>query len=83
MSKAKKKEYRLKRRAQKASRKALRRAQYEAWAAAGTNRKRIKRDRKHNYFGVDHPLGACGNIGCRKCNPAPYNLVTPTHLRLS
>ena len=70
MSKASKTRASLKRASLKRSRKAAMKAQYEAWAAAGTNSKRSRSRAKHKvHMNGNHPNGPCGNIGCAKCNP--------------
>jgi hypothetical protein len=63
---------REKRKAMKVARKAANKAKYAAQIAAGTNykdkTKRSKQKRKR-ISTVSHPLGKCGNIGCKLCNP--------------
>jgi hypothetical protein len=82
MSKKKKSEAKLRRRAAKRARKAAERAKYEAWRAAGQNTKsrrvklRAQRRRKATVGARQHVSGPCGNIGCKRCNPIPANLVS-------
>lgn len=84
MSKKKKSEAKQRRRSQKRARKAAQEAKYEAWKKAGINQKskraklRAKLLRKKTVRLARHLNGPCGNIGCRKCNPIPANLFTPT-----
>lgn len=63
-----------KRQAMKRARKAAQKAQYEAWAREGKNKKskrtRLKAGRAIASRSHSHPDGPCGNIGCGKCNPA-------------
>jgi len=51
--------------------KAARVAKYEAFRKLGINTKskRAKVKRKKTMNSTSHPDGACGNIGCIKCNP--------------
>lgn len=83
MSKKKKSESKDRRRAKKRARKAAAKAKYEAWKLAGQNSKskraklRAKRLRKRTVASVKHAKGPCGNIGCKRCNPALYNLLPP------
>jgi len=84
MSKSSKLRNKEKNRARKRAQKEARQAQYDAWRAAGQNSK-SKRARKQNQKtkGMrqrNHPQGFCGNIGCKSCNPQPYNLMTPREL---
>lgn len=58
--------------AQKRARKAAMKAQYQAWAAEGVNKKSdraIKRSSHTLVSNFKHSKGVCGNIGCLKCNP--------------
>jgi hypothetical protein len=67
-SRSKKKELRKRKKlAAKAARKAL----YEKYAAEGRVKgsRRARRRGPRLAKGIDHPLGPCGNIGCRKCKP--------------
>lgn len=47
-------------------------AKYQTWKEQGQNTKSI-RARKNNKRKLvsteSHPNGACGNIGCKRCNP--------------
>ena len=81
MSKKKKSEAKWRRRAAKRSRKAAEQAKYEAWKAAGQNTKsrraklRARQLRKKTVRSGRHATATCGNIGCKRCNPIPANLV--------
>lgn len=85
MSKKCKAEAKKRRLSKKRARKAAQKALYEARMRAGQNSKskrvrlRAKRTRKMQGRSGNHSLGPCGNIGCRRCNPAPWNITTPTH----
>ena len=74
---------------QKRARKAAERAKYDAWKSLGQNTKskrvklRAKARRKATLRKASHSSGPCGNVGCKLCNPAPWNLVTPTHRHLT
>ena len=60
-----------KRKKAKQGRKAATQAQYQAWAAAGQNKK-SKRDRGAQKKTVNerkHEVAYCGNLGCKKCHP--------------
>ena len=85
MSKKAKSEAKKRRRAQKRNRKAAQRALYEARMRAGQNLKskrvRLRQKRKHVVRAARHREGACGNVGCPKCNPVPENLLTPSQRR--
>jgi hypothetical protein len=87
MSKKARSEASERRRKEKRARKAAQRAKYEAWRDAGQNTKsrRVKiRARKARRFRSErHADGPCGNIGCKRCNPVPANLVTPAFLHMS
>lgn len=71
---------------QKRARKAAAKAKYEVWMREGRNTKskRVKlkaaRLRKKTIRLVRHKDGPCGNFGCKRCNPIPENLLTPTQL---
>lgn len=67
-SRSKKKELRKRK---KLAAKAARRTLYAQYAADGRTKgsKRARRRGVRLAKGVDHPLGPCGNIGCRKCKP--------------
>lgn len=76
MSKVGKLRAREQRRQAKIARKESRRRQWEAWMAAGVNQKQKKqKSKKLRLEKGSHPLGICGNIGCKRCNPTPYNLL--------
>lgn len=84
--KAKRAAARKKRRQQKIIRKLAQKKLYEQWKLQGINTKSkraklrvAKAKKKHKVRAQRHRNGPCTNIGCRKCNPEPYNLVTPTH----
>lgn len=79
MSKAGKLRAREIRKAQKRAKKESKRRFWESLISAGLNRKRKKIEEKK--LQGDHPIGPCGNIGCKKCNPKEYNLRTPRKLR--
>jgi len=64
------------RKAAKRARKDSRRRFWENLMAQGLNRK-VKNYELEKMHGHDHPRGPCGNIGCKKCNPQEYNLLTP------
>lgn len=82
MSKATRSRSKIKRRSMKRARKAAEAAKYKAWADSGQNSKRSmrKRAKTRTVRNGSHATGPCGNIGCRTCNPTPYNLVTPRML---
>jgi len=73
--------------AKKKARKLAQQRQYEEWARLGINTKskraKLNAKRGKKKSSIDHPDGPCGNIGCRKCNPAEYNLLTPWQLHLA
>lgn len=77
---------RKRRLSQKRARKAAAKLKYEQWKKEGRNTKskrvklRAKQLRKKQLRTVRHAEGPCGNVGCKKCNPAPHNLHTPTQL---
>lgn len=76
MSKKAKSEAQERRKKEKAKRKAANKARYEGYIAAGTNRKTkrgtIKSRKASSKLAThDHPNGACGNVGCRKCGDGP------------
>jgi hypothetical protein len=82
MSKKAKSAAKDKRRSLKKSRKAAMKTQYQAWAASGQNsskrsKLRAKKNAKKRLATVSHTDGPCGNIGCSKCNPMDYNLLSP------
>ena len=85
MSKKCKSEAKKRRLSQKRSRKAAEKAKYDAWKTLGQNTKskrvklRAKARRKTAIRSRRHSTGPCGNVGCKLCNPAPYNLVSPAH----
>lgn len=71
--------------AAKRARKQAMKAQYQAWAAEGLNKKSdraLKKSKKVLVSNLKHPNGACGNIGCLKCfpmgapNPSTYRKPT-------
>ena len=71
MSKKSKNKAKLKRRSEKAARKAGQRARYESYIKAGTNikSKRAQRQgKKKTARASNHPDGECGNPGCIKCH---------------
>ena len=75
MSKAGKLQAREQRKAAKRARKESRRRLWESWMAAGLNsKKKSKKAKKVRLELGRHALGSCGNIGCKECNPAYYNL---------
>jgi hypothetical protein len=82
MSKKAKSEAKRRRRAKKRARKAAERAKYEAWRAAGQNTKskrvNLRSMRERTVRNERHRLGPCGNIGCKRCNPIPQNIVAPS-----
>ena len=54
----------------KQAKKAAIKAKYAAWAASGVNSKskrHLASLRRERVKLVDHPLGQCGNPGCKKC----------------
>ena len=57
------------------------RARYEAWRESGQNskskRSRLASSRAVKHRNVSHPEGPCGNVGCKRCNPAAYNMTRP------
>ena len=78
---------RKRRLSEKRARKAAAKALYEQWKKEGRNTKskrvklRAREAKKHHKVRLQrHRHGSCTNIGCKHCNPAPYNLVTPTHM---
>lgn len=77
MSKKAKSQAKDKRRSLKRSRKAAQRTQYESWAREGQNKKskrnRIANGRARTVRLRSHPDGACGNLGCLKCNKSFNN----------
>lgn len=81
MSKKAKLTSRALRRARKAARKTAQNLQYAAWKLAGKNTKsrraKLRNQRANPVRSKDHSQGPCGNIGCKRCNPERYNLVTP------
>ena len=83
MSKKAKSEAKRRRRAKKRARKAAQKAKYEAWKLAGQNTKskrvNLRSRRGRGVRDARHVAGACGNLGCKRCNPIPANLVTPVH----
>lgn len=84
--KAKRSEAKKRRRSEKRARKAAQKAKYELWKSLGQNTKskrvklRAKALRKKAMRSRRHSDGPCGNVGCKHCNPAPYNLVSPSRL---
>lgn len=60
-----------KRKSNKAGRKAAMKAQYQAWAAAGQNKKskRSRKGGKKITRNRNHEVAYCGNLGCSKCHP--------------
>jgi hypothetical protein len=81
MSKKAKQTSRALRRARKAARKSAQNLQYAAWKLAGKNTKsrraKLRKRRSNPVQSKDPSHGPCGNIGCKRCNPARYNLVAP------
>lgn len=73
MSKKAKAAQKIKRLAKKRARKAANKAKYEELKRLGLNTKskrslsQGKKKKKINT--VSHPQGACGNIGCKTCDP--------------
>ncbi len=67
---------RKRRRAKKITRKAAQKLLYAQWMREGRNTKskrvklRAKRLRKKTVRLIRHREGPCGNIGCKRCNPA-------------
>lgn len=60
-----------KRKKVKQARKAAMQAQYQAWAAAGQNKK-SKRNRRGGQKisrARNHEVAYCGNLGCIRCHP--------------
>ena len=74
MSKKAKSEAKKRRRQQKQARKSAQKALYAARMREGQNTKskrtRLRAKRKKMVRLVKHRLGPCGNVGCKKCNPA-------------
>lgn len=72
MSKKSKSRAKQRRLTQKRNRKAAMKAQYEAWARSGQNKKskrfkqRVKTEKKARMS--SHAEGRCGNIGCMNCS---------------
>ena len=83
MSKKCKAEAKKRRLAKKRARKAAQKALYEARMRAGQNSKskRVKLRAKRSRLVKSrvHARGLCGNIGCSRCHPGPWNLTTPVH----
>ena len=80
MSKKSKSAAKVRRKSLKAGRKAAQKAKYAAFAASGSNSKRSKARNKRASGMVQtkrHVEGPCGNIGCKSCNPADFNLLSP------
>ena len=71
MSKSSKKRNSEKRRAMKRARKEANKGMWQELAAKGLNKKKKSKDAKKKFHSQSHPYGACGNIGCKRCNPAP------------
>jgi len=73
MSKKAKSEAKKRRRSMKRARKAAQKALYEARMRQGQNEKskrvKLRQKRTHRQRVARHRAGACGNVGCRKCNP--------------
>jgi hypothetical protein len=67
---------REKRLIERRARKAANEARYAEWRRLGINgkSKRFKSKRKKHHHTEDHPNGNCGNVGCKKCFPALYQL---------
>lgn len=84
MSKRAKTSARQLRRARKAARKAAQNLKYAAWKLAGQNTKsrraKLQKRRSNQVQNTAHALGPCGNVGCKRCNPAVYNLLSPGQL---
>lgn len=55
----------------KQGRKAAMQAQYQAWAAAGQNKKskRNRRSGQNTTRARNHEVAYCGNLGCARCHP--------------
>lgn len=74
---------RKRRLSEKRARKAAEKAKYELWKSLGQNQKskraklRAKQLHKVKLRKSRHAGGPCGNVGCKVCNPVPYNLLTP------
>ena len=67
-----------KRAKEKQSRKAAQRALYESYKDQGItkNSKRFKRNSKKQKSILStkiHPVGSCGNVGCRRCHGVNFN----------
>jgi hypothetical protein len=81
MSKKAKASARALRRQRKAARKAAQNVQYAAWKLAGQNTKsrraKLRKRRSQQVQTQSHAQGPCGNIGCKRCNPEPHNLLPP------
>jgi hypothetical protein len=67
MSKSSKKRRSDERKKRKQAKKAARRALYLAYAQQGKERKRPQRIGDLIF---NHAAAACGNVGCKKCNPS-------------
>jgi len=80
MSKKAKASARALRRARKAARKAAQNLQYAAWKLAGQNSKsrraKLRKRRATAMRTRTHAQGPCGNVGCKRCNPALHELET-------
>lgn len=78
MSKKSKNAASEKRKKEKAARKAAMKAQYAAWAAAGSNRKKkiTGHAARKTIRSVSHLTGPCGNAACRKCTPLARDLAS-------
>lgn len=87
MSKRAKQTSRALRRARKAARKTAQNLQYAAWKLAGKNTKsrrgKLQKQRSNQMRSKDCSHGPCGNIGCKRCNPQVYNLLSPRLLALA
>jgi len=82
MSRAGKIRAREQRKAAKRAKKDSKKRQWEALIAQGKNSK-DKYAEIPKMHGFDHPYGPCGNIGCKKCNPAWHNMMTPLQIHES
>jgi len=72
MSKSAKNKKALERKKMKAAKKEANRAKYAGWRDAGQNGKRQKiarKKKKRTIRFIRHRLGACHNVGCKRCFP--------------
>lgn len=79
MSKKSRSEAKKRRASLKRARKSAMQAQYQKWRDDGANlkskRNRLRNRRMATVRTVRHKEGLCGNIGCKVCNPADYNVL--------